>query len=87
MKSIVDGALTKTFGKAGAAEPVDILKVVDNLAYLRIHANAYTIVTSALSLTHTFEGSPCSLRVIKASPFLSSLAVPRFLPLATYEVL
>merc|ERR1711879_407951 len=87
LKNLLESNVKQLFGRIGAAETIDVLQVENNIAHLRVNSCAYDFFMAVLCMVTKHERSPCSLRVVRVSPFLGSLASPRFLQLDSFDLI
>lgn len=85
VKTLIEYIIKYQFGNIAVSEPIDVLDVKDNRAFIRVHANAYNLFNAALCLTHQYEGSMCSFQVINISHSPGSVIPPRFLSLSSFN--
>ena len=76
------------FGKVGASETIDMLEYnsIKKIAVIRIPKKTYTQFRCIIALIFEYNNKPCSVSILKGSPFLHSLANSnRFLELNNFE--
>lgn len=74
-KSCLDQALVRIFGEIGGQTTVDILKFDTKRAraIVRVPADFYVKLRSAITLIGQFQDIPCSFVILKAGPLLLGL--------------
>ena len=74
-KSVVLCAVRSLYGDVGLPGEVDVLQLLaDRTALLRVAYSKQQRLWSALTLVTDFDGQPCSMQVLRTSPFLLALA-------------
>eukprot|EP00277_Geminigera_cryophila_P045600 CAMPEP_0173086248 /NCGR_PEP_ID=MMETSP1102-20130122/22587_1 /TAXON_ID=49646 /ORGANISM="Geminigera sp., Strain Caron Lab Isolate" /LENGTH=178 /DNA_ID=CAMNT_0013966647 /DNA_START=29 /DNA_END=565 /DNA_ORIENTATION=- len=88
VKSVILASVHSLYGDVGLPGEVDVLEILeDKTAVLRVSSDRKKELWSALSLTTSFDGLPCTFQVLQTSPFLLSLACSSRINTSTAEVL
>lgn len=72
--SAISAKLQVLFGLVGASITIDLLKLQDDLCFLRTDYTTSQMLTASLPVISEIDGLPARFQILKASPFLTHLA-------------